>query len=277
MPKRNDGNEQDLRVRPFNDAHSLEDDNPMTGARPEGGEPCDEHGEQVDLPETPPCGAPIEIETPDGTILYDWADLSYVCPNGFSTRSLDQFFMAVLKNHFSDPDKIWRENLKEFVYKDGSDTQICIMMNTSWDSTTFGGVPCIVVKRGQQKPARLTIGDRGTTTSVLQGDDRYVRMMQGSHRVMCMAAQDGVTEDLALEVWDLFTCLSPVFRQDLPYHDFQTQILSELGILEATGSSLGVVIQCSYAYEYAWTVTRHAPNLRATNVDTDIELSTEVG
>lgn len=266
MPKRNDGNEQDLRVRPSLDAKRLDTDNPYSDSGS-----CEEHGTQVDLPEAPPCGT-ITATTPDGSIDYDWRGLNRVCPDGFSARTLDQFFMALLKNHFSSSSRICKSNLQGLVYTDSSDSAIAIQMNTNWDSTTYGSIPSIVVKRGQQKPMRITIGDRGSFSESVYDRSRYVRMMQGVHSIMCIGGQDGVTEDLGLEVFDLFTCLSPVFREELPFHDFQTVILSELGIMEDTGAKLAVVVQCAYAYEYAWTLTRNAPELSSVLVDLDVKL-----
>jgi hypothetical protein len=269
MPKRNDGNEQDLRVRPFNDAPSLAGDNPFTGDIPDGKDPCtDGYGSQTDIP--------VTISTPDGPYNYNWADLSYVCPNGFSTRSLNRFFVALLKNHFSNADNIFRDNLKQYIYSsDPSINKIRIVMNTAWDPNSVGLLPAIVVKRGQQQPIRITIGDRGSMDSVLQGDGRYVRCVQGVHKLLCIGDVDGLTEELGQEVMDLLTCLSPAFRQDLPFHDFQVDGLSELGLMDDLGSSLATVVQCTYAYEYAWTMERVAPNLRVVKADINTTPVTE--
>lgn len=275
MPKRNDGNEQDLRIRPSNDAKSLEGNNPFTGAHPENVDPCVEgYGEQVDLPETTDsCGNTIEIETPDGSLTYDWLDASDVCPEGFSPATLDKLYMRLLKNHFSDPDKIMNPTLKDYTYN--TDTQLSkirIVMNTTFDLGDDGKLPALIVKRGRQRMQRVAIDDFGEGGQPSQGLPHFVRFLQGSHRVLCLGPVDGFTEALAFEVFTLFNCVSPVVRKDLPLHDFQVTDLSEIGILDDLGNTLGVAVESVYAYEYGWTLKYITPTLRTLRTQVSVTL-----
>lgn len=265
MPKRNDGNEEDLRIRPG--AHSLDSDNPFTGAAPEGKDICEEgHGSQTDLPED---GA----DTPDGTLPYDWQDITDLCPSGFSPRLVDVFFQRILRNHFSDPDKIISELLKDLVYSDDPDESgIRIVMNTSFDTRQAGKTPSLVVKRGRQRVQRIAIDDLGERGDGLQGTPHYVRVVQGSHRILVVGSADGFTEELAFEVFTLLTCLSPNIRRDLPFLDFQLTDMSELGILEDLGNRLAVAIESVYAYEYGWTLKEVTPVMKRVLTQTSVEL-----
>ena len=270
MPKRNDGNEQDLRVRPFLDAPSLEKDNPFTGAIPPGKDPCNEgHGEQEDL-------VP-EIQLPDqDPLLYDWKDLSELCPRGFSNRAMNRLILAVLKNHFSNPRCISNPVLRQFLYSENpSDSGIRIVMNTTFDPASAGQMPSLIVKRGEQKMQRVSIGDYNRVVDVQRGRSRYSRFQTGLHSILTVGATDGFTEELAYEVYDLFNGVSPLLRRDLPLHDFQVEGMSGLGILENTGSTLGVAVQVSYAYEYSWDITDSVTPLRSVRMSLNTQLSSE--
>jgi hypothetical protein len=270
MPKRNDGNEQDLRVRPELDAKSLDGDNPYDGNS------CETAGEQVDLnPNTgEPCTSPpCEIDTPDGTLEFDWQDTAAVCPSGYSPLEVDKLYMNILKNHFSDPDKIMDPYLKDYTYSTISrDNNIRIVMNTDFDSTQPDTFPALVIKRGRQRMQRVVMGDRGEAGTPLQGMPHYVRFMQGSHRVLCLGQTDGHTERLAFEVFTLLNCLSPNIRSDLPMHDFQVSDLSEIGLIDDLGNTLGVAVESIYTYEYGWTLKEVAPTLHIARARTTVEL-----
>jgi len=274
MPKRNDGNEEDLRVRPG--GKSLDGDNPFTGDSPEGSDPCEDgHGDQTDLPRTvDECGDPIVTEggTPDGGLKFDWQDISDICPQGLSPLNVDRVFIRILKNHFSDPDKIIDPNLKDFVYNDNPDeTNIRIVMNTTFDRASVQ-TPALVVKRGRQKMQRVVIDDLGETGDVLVGLPHYIRFIQGSHRVLCIGSTDGSTEALAFEVFTILNCLSPNVRRALPFHDFQVSGMSELGLLDDLANNLAVAIESVYSYEYGWTLQEVAPTLKRVLADTTVEL-----
>ncbi len=277
MAKRNDGNEDDLRVRPRRDAHPLTKDNPFTGERPVGEGPCAEYGEQVDLPG----GTPPEPPNPDTPVgpwpQYDWTDIEGICEaGGLNTRSVNRIIMQILKLHFSDPAKITQQSLKQYVYTDNPVTsKIRIVMNTTFNLAQNGLLPAIVVKRGQQREQRLVIGDVANVDDRAQGRIGYVRAWQGAHRLMLLGNADAQIEDLALEVAQLFTCLSPVLRYKVPFSDFQVTDISEVGIVEDLGQTLGVAIELIYSYEYGWTVLENAPELRGVAFEADVTLDVQ--
>ena len=265
MPRRNDGNESDIRIRRSLDAPSLDADNPFTGAIPEGKDPCvDGYGSQTDISVTTP--------STGGTVGYDWSDVSRVCPRGFDTRTLDLLLMRLLRNHFSKPDCILHETVKPFVYSDDpNESKISIQMNTTV-ALNPDKLPQLTVKRGAQRASRMVMGDRGEEQDWEAGEERYSRFMQGTHQIFCTAAGDGFTEDLANEVFDFLNAVSPVLRTDLPLHDFQVSGMSELGIVEELATSLGVVIEVAYVYEYSWTITRIAPTLTRSATDLTVSI-----
>lgn len=274
MAKRNDGNEQDLRVRPELDAHPLTDNNPYDG------QTCEDKGEQVNLPVPPvPPDPPVPPEPPgppgpDVNPIYDWSSLAGLCPGGFENRSMDQLLSKILKAHFSNADNIVNPTLKSYIYNPvAALSKIRIVMNTNFDQAQAGLFPALVIKRGQQKLSRIVMGDRTGPISEPESILKYARMQQGAHKVMALATADGVTEDLANEVYNLLNCLTPVLMAQLPLHDFQVTDLSELGIVEDLGQTFGVVTVVSYAFEYGWAVRYNGPTLRAVTFPTDVTLN----
>jgi hypothetical protein len=265
MPKRNDGNEQDLRVRPTLDAKPLEADNPFTGAKPPDKGPCDEHGTQIDLPAQPPCGTGGGVvTTPSGVtpVGFDWTDPSDVCPRGFDNQTVDKLFMRILKNHFSRTDCRFYEVTKQFVYSDDPKVStIRIAMNTTFDMASAGQMPAIVVRRGRQEFKRVAMGDRNESIPQDGASRGYSRFQTGSHRLICVSSANGFVEQFAYEVFDLMNAVSPVVRTDLPMHDFQAAGISEVGILDENGSAYGVSIDVAYTFEYSWTTQYIAPTL----------------
>lgn len=251
-----DGNEQDLRVRPALTAHSLESDNPFSDTN----QICETHGTQIDYEIIVP-GDGDGNSSGGTTYTYDWSDTSLVCPEGFDLRTLDRFFLSVLKYHFSLSSRIVIPELRQYVYTDDHNSKIRIVMNTVWDPTNEGSKPAIIVKRGVQQSQRQVIGDKGESDSIIDNITSYAKFIHGSHRIMCIGGSDGQTEDLAKEVFFLFTCLSPIFRDILPFHDIQTAEIGELGVIEDTGHALAVPITVSYAYEYGWKIRTIAPTL----------------
>jgi len=270
MTKRDDGNEQDLRIRNDLDAKPLDDDNPFTGTIPEGKDPCvDGHGDQTDIP-------PPEPE-PGDEILYNWADISEVCPDGFSIDTLDLFMIRLMKNHFSSADKIFDPELKSLVFsEDSGETGIRIVFNTNWDAENVGFLPAIIVKRLRQRsPQHSVIGDRGETSDLAAGTERFVRHYQGGHRFLVMGETDAQTEAIAKELHFFLTCFSPIFRSELPFHDFQVTDLGELGLLDGTGNTFAVPVQVVYAYEFAWTIQRTRRDLRGVRISLTTNLSSD--
>jgi len=261
MPKRNDGNEQDLRVRPELDAHSLEDNNPFTGAHPPDVDPCVEgYGEQID----------IEVTGPDGSGQIQTYDYSYIlgaCEQGMDNRSMNLLIMRILKSHFSNPSNIFNPRLKAFVYSSNPAlTKIRIAMNTNFTGEPEASIlPAIILKRLAQKRGRIVIGDTGELREKMQGIYDFTRVNSGAHRLLVIAQGDGFMEDLAEEVFYVLTCLGPYITTWFPIMNFETTDMGEIGFFDTLGRTLAIPIDLSYAYEYSWTLRHITPELTSVN------------
>ena len=193
-----------------------------------------------------------------------------LCSLGLSPRMLSGVVMRLLKNHFSDPDLILTPNLKQYVFNeaDALVSKIRIVKSVHFDPKTAGQSPALIVKRGGLQSTRHSMADRaGATrgrqaTDDMRGISHHSRFITGGHRIFCVAESDGESEDLAQEVFDVLSFLSPAVIERLPFHDFQVTGLAEQGALTETATQVGVAVDLTYTYEYAWSLQALAPRLK---------------
>lgn len=193
-----------------------------------------------------------------------------LCSLGLSPRMLSGVIMRLLKNHFSDPSLILTPNLKQYVYIEGEPlkSKIRIVKSVHFDASIAGQYPALVVKRLPLRSQRHSMGDRaGTqrsmnTTDDMRGISHHSRFVQGSHRIFCIAETDGESEDLAQEIFDVLSFLSPAIVERLPFHNFEVTDMGEQGALTETATQIGVPVDLTYTYEYAWTLQALAPRLK---------------
>jgi hypothetical protein len=223
-------------------------------------------GTQQDL-NTPVVPTVPQVQTLAQT--HGMVDLWSLCTSGLSPRLTTGVLMKLVANHFSNPNLIFTPNLKRYTWSpDPAATTIRLVQNTNFDPVTAGMYPAVVFTRtGVQSMGRAINDqlDQVDQRSVDLGIGSYVRFMQGGHRITCLSNAAGEAEDLALEIFDILTWLSPALRSQGMFHHFQVMSLGELGTLEDQGNLFGVPIEVQYAYEYAWELQPLAPTLKAFN------------
>jgi hypothetical protein len=269
MPLTNDGNERDVRLRPDTAPIPGADEN-LTGPVPVG-DPCSTVGVQTDLP---PTG--YELETPSSNYrqTYDWANLAALCPRGLDMRTVETVIFQLIASHFSSASRIINPYLKDLIYDPNPvASRLRVVLNTTYDLATSSKLPAVIIKRGEQKFSRIGLNDRGerafpTTSGVFP----FVRNSEGSHSILAVSSVPGETENLANELLDLFTCVSPVMRSELPFADFEAVGVSELQVSDELGNRSVVAVQLLYKYELGWTMRYATPLVAAINVNTLINV-----
>lgn len=269
MPLTNDGNEQDVRLRPDTAPIPGADEN-LTGPIPPGA-PCATSGVQTDLP---PSGYTVQTPSGDFNQTYDWSNLAALCPRGLDMRTIETVIFQIVVAHFSDPARIINPALKGLVYTTNPLTsKLRVVLNTSYDLATATKLPAVIVKRGEQKFSRISLNDRGERQfPTPDGIYPFVRNAEGTHSLIAASAVAGEVENLANELLDAFTCLSPVLRSQLPFADFEVVGVSELQISDELGNRNVVAVQLSYKYELGWTMRYATPLVGAIGVHTLINV-----
>jgi hypothetical protein len=255
MPLTNDGNERDVRLRPDSAPIPGADEN-LNGPIPPGA-PCDTVGTQTDLP-----ASGYTVQTPSATFeqQYDWSALADVCPRGFDMRTVETVLFKIVVSHFSNPDRIINPDLKSLIYTPNpTTTKLRVALNTAFDLPTSTKLPAVILKRGQQEFERIGINDSSEQRVLEPEIIPFVRRVKGTHLLMSVSSVPGETENLANELVDAFTCLSPVLRSELPFADFEVAGVTELQISDELGNRSVVAVQLVYKYELGWTLRKSTP------------------
>ena len=264
-----DGNTTDVRIR--------SDVDPIPGADLDLIQPipgCFTPGTQTyfttaQVPVTP---GSILATIPDGDeagqVIDKWnwqlpANQDEVCDTTLDTKSVTNLLLRILIKHFAEVDEdgelinVTNPNLADLKFTgDVATSKIRIAVNTVFDFASAMTMPALIVKRGALKSARVGIGDSVDFKESSDGETQsveYVRTVSGSHSILVMSALDGEVEELATEVFDLLTRLSPVIRAVYPFLDFQIEDMSEVQLADEGGNKFVVGINISYAYEHGWT------------------------
>jgi len=267
MSKIDDGNTTDVRLRP--------DTAPIVGADEDLrapipiGDPCTTVGTQTDLP---PSG-PVDDTTipPDFVEIFDWGNIAALCPAGLTMTAVTNIIMQLLVTHFSNPDNIINPNLKSLIYNPNpAMTKIVININTTYAPVQSTTLPALIIKRNEQDTQRIVMGDLSESKDdPALGLVPFTRKVRGTHTIMAITPFPGVTEELAQEVYEFLTCLSPILRTQQLFADFQVVAVSEVQIVEELGNRTMVGIQVLYEYEYSWKIQYNtAPLSKITATET---------
>ena len=241
--------------------------------------------DQVDFPAPPapgtttnpnPDGLPT-LTTPDGStfvVRHGLDEISTLCQVGMTPRVITGLLIRTLKNHFGDASLIMDPKLQQYVWnQDASKSKIRIIPNAQFDAKAAGQFPAVIVARGDLASKRLVMDDRiqfrdENSARNGAGIKKYVRFHTTSFVITTISEALGEAEDLASEIFDTLSYLSPVMTERLPFHDFQVVGMGAVGALSDVATQLAVPIQLTTTYEYAWTLEPLAPRLKTLSIPT---------
>ena len=238
---------------------------------------------QLDIPAAPApattrpdlAGFP-ELEVPgDGTfvIRHGLDAIATICQVGMTPRVVTGLLIKTLRNHFQDPSLIMDPKLQQYVWnQDSQKSKIRIVQNAQFDAKSGGQFPAVVIGRGNLESKRLAMDDKAqfATESVensMAGIQKYVRFHMVDFVVTSISETLGEADDLAQEIFDTFSYLSPVMTSQLPFHDFQVVGMGPIGALTETAVMLAVPIHLKVVYEYSWTLRPLASRLKTLSIN----------
>ncbi len=209
--------------------------------------------------------------TPDSRRLQLTAmNMTDFCRTGMSEPVASAIIHKFLQEHFSAPENFFTQNLQQYLWNAKPERRkIQIVSNTTWNGQEAGKLPAVIIQRLPKRSTKIAIGDGGTISEDGSGSGNYVRMEIGSQRLYCIAESDGESEDLALEVFDALSFMSPVFRQQMPFHDFEVVGMGAPSLMEEMGNKIGCAIDIRYAYESGWIVRPQGPLLKTINLQVE--------
>jgi hypothetical protein len=176
--------------------------------------------------------------------------------------------MKALITHFLYPSSIFDPLLQDLIYNENPVlTKIKIAPNTQFNLIDANKLPAILIKRGEQKIERTSMGDRADPAAdMAAGAYSYQRMFKGTSQLMIISQLPAQAEALATEVFAYMNCISPMMRDQLPFFDFQVIGMSELTVADDLGNRNVIVVTVYYEYEYGWSLLYNKPTATSATV-----------
>lgn len=199
---------------------------------------------------------------------YDLITLAQQCPQGLNPRLFGGILLKILQTHFSKADYIFSDAMRSCIWSDTKlDTKIRITADTALRQLDIAQTPAVVMRRGRHVSGRQCINDAVNLIDPSQGTSDFVRTLSGETTLTCIGPNPGSAEELGLEVFNLFTWMSPVIRKAFNLLDFQVTELDEVSITDELGQPASVAVRLAHVYEYGWTVTTYAPRFDKLAID----------
>lgn len=218
--------------------------------------------------------------------------ISSLCSTGPLISVLTGAFVAILRDHFSNPNNLEFGGTTEFREVDGSGFGIAevpleqlqryiwkedrritnILIDPVWkyNREDIQRRPGLLVKRNQWTTQKVAIGDGHTIASGGNGrvEGRYqTRLIVGSHTVFCIGGSAAEAELLASEVFGHFMGFAQVVREELKLHSFEVQSIEAVSHFEEHNDKYVVPVVLGYTSAKAWRTDVVAPYLKAFTID----------
>jgi len=218
-----------------------------------------------------------------GPTLVDLDEFSTLCSTGHTPQILTGVFLRILQNHFSNPDYIEDDALKDNVVRLKPDdttegipeTGILIEPSYKFNPIDFGARPAIFIKRNGLEVQRygindgLTVGlgrDKEGNVKTYEGDYHTVGVL-GSHTLFCVSRSGAEAEVLGYEVFREIQQFAPIVRRDLGLKKLAVPQISELSKLEEHDQHFVVGVVVGWAYFEKWRIVPDAPWLKSLHVE----------
>ena len=177
-------------------------------------------------------------------------------------------YLRLLAAHFSDPDNIGDEQLRQRIsekpYVDSDSTGILIKMVADWQPTTEELRPAILINRGQIDVERLTIGNQ-VGQDWVTGVASYISNLVGSHTIFAIARTADEADIIAVEVAKVLLVASPIIQKEVNLTRLQLMSVGEASRLEESKDHYAVAISIAYIVTESYDTAPHVPVLKRIN------------
>lgn len=230
------------------------------------------------------CTTPAPAPSPlAGPTLVDLQEFSSLCSTGHTPNILTGAILRILQNHFSTPNYIEDEALKDNIVKlqpeDTSEglleTGILIAPVYKWDPAILGKRIAIYIKRNPLRTQKLGI-NHGMTSGLGKEEDGSLTTLRGeyhtigvlgSHTIFCIGRTGAETEVLGYEVFRELVQFGPAIRKDLKLHRLETTEMSDVNRIEEYDQHFVAAVVLGWAYLETWRIVPDAPWLKTLAID----------
>jgi hypothetical protein len=235
------------------------------------------------------CNSP-SIPVPPTTTEIGLDLVNSLCASNHPANVLTGIVLKLLQDHFTNPDlleyngenefeagsTIPLRQLQSYVWNgDPKLTKIQIQPVWAYNPEDIQRRPALYVKRNTMRTQRMAINDGQTVGSqkdpktgkviAVRGDYKTV-MVLGSHTVFCVGSTGAEAELLGMEVMGQLMMFAPLIRQDMKFHKFMVMECGELALLDEFDQHFVVPVVVSYAFAWAWRITKIAPWLQKLSI-----------
>ena len=187
---------------------------------------------------------------------------SSICTTGLLPYILTGVLLQIMKHHFSEPSNIVQDPLKGYVWTpEETVSRILIEAIYNWSPENIQQRPAIVVKRGQLKTAKMSIGNifHGAPDEEGYDEEKMMVAFRGSHNLFCVGRNGTEAEELGAEVAYELLEFSQIIRKQFEFMSFELFEIGQVHRLQESHDHFAVPVTVSYTYSHGWTVLRQRP------------------
>lgn len=207
---------------------------------------------------------PSQATGPEGPYVMSLTEITELCSRFPSPQTMTGIVLQLLIYHFSDPARIFLEELKTKIWTAEPKTNsLRITTNTRWSPKDADQVPAIIISREKMAMSRMVIGD----ADVKHGEEElFTRKVDSLYKIVVIGGTDAETELLGFEVNQFFTVFSPALRRRTPIYNLEVLEVSPLTAVEELGNRLAVSVILKLEYPWTWSLQEVAPILKSTTI-----------
>jgi hypothetical protein len=195
--------------------------------------------------------------------------------SGLTPSIVTGTLLRLIQYHFSDPENIHDDKLKDYVWVDDRlsgntiESPITIRYGYHVDARAIQQRPSILIRRGPMSHQKLPLRGKAINHMEKNGNYRgedYLAPLNAHHLITCVAKGAFAADRLAEEVFFRLLEFAPSIRKDLCINEFEVMRMASPQRIDEDNENYRVDIQCDWTYVHSWTLVPIAPILKKVQV-----------
>jgi hypothetical protein len=218
------------------------------------------------------CPTPDPQPSKDNYGTQSTVDIPFLCDNGWQPILITGFFRDFLTRQWSDAQNILTPELRQYLWKEQTDSGILIETVHRWRGDIVEKRPAIMIKRNSYRNLAMGFSHQiqGGGLAAYQTEKgaikRYATHYVGSHTLFCIHQTGASADMLATEVQNQLMEFSPIVRSHLKLRQFSVAEVGAIQELEESTENYVVPVTASWAYEHTWELREKSLPLQAVSL-----------
>lgn len=216
-----------------------------------------------------------------GTPQNTWVDDSALASLPLKGSLITGMLLRLLESHFNDANNIKDDKLKAYLWADSDpsstplNTKIFIGLSEEYDAKNIEKRPALLVKRNEIGSQKVSLAGKAITHLETNGTYRgehYLRMVSGTHLIICVADGSTAVDRMAEEVFYRLLEYGPSIKEDLKFSEFEPLGYGPAEEFKVSGEKNYMVrISVKWATIHSWELLPISPILKKVrNVSSDL-------